>query len=129
MSITYNNSYYQNKLSSNNELVPCCTLPSHDIVKFFRILLPHYCHRIYSHWTILIVTLLSHDTLRCIRLSIYCHMTYIVLYSTVTLLSHTYVVPYSTVTLLSYDILYIVQYSSVLLLSHCAVLDCHVTVT
>ena len=33
----------------------CCILPSHDIVTFSCILLSHYCH-----WTILIVTLLSH---------------------------------------------------------------------
>ena len=44
-----------------NELVLCCTLPSHDIVTFSRILLSHYCHMMYSHWTILIVTLLLHD--------------------------------------------------------------------
>ena len=47
-----------------NELVLCCTLPSHDIVTFSRILLSHYyCHMVmmYSLWTILIVTLLLHD--------------------------------------------------------------------
>ena len=33
----------------------CCILPSHDVVTFSCILLSYYCH-----WTILIVTLLSH---------------------------------------------------------------------
>ena len=66
MSVTYKKSQRtsNNRKSCHhiyNELVLCCTLPSHDIVTFSRILLSHYCHMMYSHWTILIVTLLLHD--------------------------------------------------------------------
>ena len=36
------------------------SLSPHDIVTFSHILLSHYCTMMYSHWIILIVTLLSH---------------------------------------------------------------------
>ena len=57
--------YKKNQRTSNNRISchhimnlyygVCCILPSHDVVIFSCILLSHYCH-----WTILIVTLLSH---------------------------------------------------------------------
>ena len=80
MSIAYKKSQKtsnnRNKLSSHNELVLCCTQPSHDIVTFSRILLSHYCHMMYSHWTIFIVTLLSHAILTlCLSRMLYAVLT------------------------------------------------------
>ena len=92
----------------------CCILPSHDVVTFSCILLSYYCH-----WTILIVTLLSHYILTlCLFSTVIC-FTYIVPYLTYSCYTytvaysivecHTYIVPHSTVT--SYN--YTVPYSTV----------------
>ena len=41
-----------------------------------HILLSHYCHMMYSHWTILIVTLLSHDIIAlCLSRLLYALLT------------------------------------------------------
>ena len=92
------------------------SLSSHDIVTFSHILLAHYCHMMNSHWTILVVTLLSQDiipfsTVICVTYvlpySTDSCCTYIVPYSNV--ICHTYIVPYSMVTRYNY----IVPYSTV----------------